>query len=126
MDEDRVHDAVLIMTELVENAYRHAGGPRRLCVQLVRESGVIRVEVEDRSPMRLPVLGRHGHTDSDGAGLLIVNRLSTRWGFRRRDAVKTVWAEVSACRTSELDALGVTSPAEQIAVGVSREAPCVL
>ncbi|MDX8048457.1 ATP-binding protein [Lentzea sp. BCCO 10_0798] len=95
VDEGRVEDALLIMTELVENAYRHAVGARRLCVRLVRERDVIRIEVEDGSPMRLPVLGRHGHTDSDGAGLVIVNRLSAHWGCRRSNVVKTVWAEVS-------------------------------
>ncbi|WP_329791469.1 ATP-binding protein [Lentzea sp. DG1S-22] len=95
VNEDRVEDALLIMTELVENAYHHADGPRRLCVHLVRERGAIRIEVEDASPTRLPVLGRHGHPDSDGAGLLIVNRLASHWGCRRRNAAKTVWAEVS-------------------------------
>ncbi|MEV6717376.1 ATP-binding protein [Lentzea sp. NPDC051208] len=98
VDEARVGDALLIMTELVENAYRHADGPRRLCVRLVRERSVIRIEVEDGSPARLPVLGRHSHTECDGAGLVIVNRLSTHWGCRRRTVAKTVWAEVRSLK----------------------------
>ncbi|MFD1151550.1 ATP-binding protein [Saccharothrix hoggarensis] len=93
VDEQRVADLVLIAAELVGNAHRHAEGPWRMRVWPVRERQVVRVEVEDRSPSLLPVLGR-ADSPSLGNGLLLVNRLSVHWGFDRHDDRKVVWAEV--------------------------------
>lgn len=86
-------DFVLIAEELVANARRHAGGP--LLIRLRREGRAVRVEVQDRSPSLLPVLGRPD-VPTHGTGLLLVNRLSSHWGFRCEDGYKVVWAEVRA------------------------------
>ncbi|GAA1292498.1 ATP-binding protein [Saccharothrix xinjiangensis] len=86
-------DFALVAEELIANARRHAEGPH--LVRLRREDGALRVEVQDRSPSRLPVLGRPG-TSNPGTGLLLVNRLSSHWGFHCHDQHKVVWAEVWA------------------------------
>ncbi|MFI9007570.1 ATP-binding protein [Actinosynnema sp. NPDC053489] len=92
-DERRVADLVLIAAELADNARRHAEGPCRTRVSRVDERRVLRVEVEDGSPSLLPVLGR-ADDPTAGSGLLLVNRLSVRWGFDRGGDRKVVWAEV--------------------------------
>ncbi|WP_367128391.1 ATP-binding protein [Saccharothrix sp. HUAS TT1] len=92
VDGRRVDDLVLIVAELVANARAHAAGPWRMRLYRVDDRGVVRVEVEDRSPSLLPVLGRAD--DPSGGGLLLVNRLSVHWGFDRKEDRKAVWAEV--------------------------------
>jgi anti-sigma regulatory factor (Ser/Thr protein kinase) len=91
----RVADLQLIAAELVDNARRHADGPWRMRLLRVDERMVVRVEVEDRSPSLLPVLGRPDDPAA-GSGLLLVNRLSVRWGFDHHEDRKVVWAEVPA------------------------------
>ncbi|WP_083752094.1 ATP-binding protein [Saccharothrix sp. ALI-22-I] len=93
VDEQRVADLASIAAELVGNARRHAEGPWRVRLWRTDDRQVMRVEVEDRSPSLLPVLGR-ADNPSLGNGLLLVNRLSVHWGFDRHDDRKVVWAEV--------------------------------
>jgi hypothetical protein len=89
----RLVDIQVVAAQLVGNAYRHAAAPRRLRLRRVPEHDVVRVEVEDASPSRFPVLGRLD-TPQHGRGLLMVNRLSVDWGHRSQHDRKTVWAEV--------------------------------
>lgn len=91
--EDRLVDIQVVTSQLVGNAYRHARAPRRLRLRRGTEAGVVRVEVEDGSPSRFPVLGRLD-TPAHGRGLLMVNRLSVNWGHEPHGDHKTVWAEV--------------------------------
>lgn len=94
LDIDQADDAFAVTVELVWNAYAHAVGPRRISIRHVPDRGVLRVEVVDHTPGRLPVLGRLAATGIGGRGLLIVNRLASKWGYKRGREDKTVWAEV--------------------------------
>ncbi|ACU35869.1 ATP-binding protein [Actinosynnema pretiosum subsp. pretiosum] len=85
-ERDRLLDLLMVVNALVENALEHAEGPREL--RLCRSP--VRVEVDDASPQLLPVLGRPGRRHR---GLLLVNRLASRWGVLPSAGVKTVWAE---------------------------------
>ncbi|GAA2696288.1 MULTISPECIES: ATP-binding protein [Actinosynnema] len=85
-ERDRLLDLLMVVNALVENALEHAEGPREL--RLTRSP--VRVEVDDASPQLLPVLGRPGRRHR---GLLLVNRLASRWGVLPSAGVKTVWAE---------------------------------
>ncbi|WP_447007461.1 glycosyltransferase [Saccharothrix isguenensis] len=91
--DDRLVDILVVAAQLVGNAYRHARAPRRLRLHRSGDGDVVRVEVNDASPSRFPVLGRLD-TPEHGRGLLMVNRLSVNWGHRPRRDHKTVWAEV--------------------------------
>ncbi|GGP82151.1 ATP-binding protein [Saccharothrix coeruleofusca] len=94
--EDRLTDVLLVANALLSNAFRHADSPRRYRVLRPRASGVVRIEVEDSSPGRLPVLGRFGSVlHPEGRGLLLVNRLAALWGVVPQATRKTVWAEVT-------------------------------
>lgn len=85
-----VCDAVQVSDELVSNACRHACSPRT-CRLMVDGRGWFRIEVDDASPIPARVR-RPDHTG--GRGLLLVDRLATRWGTNHRDGGKTVWAEL--------------------------------
>jgi PAS domain S-box-containing protein len=79
----------LIVSELVTNAYRYAGGPATL--RLIRERFLV-CEVSDASHTA-PHLRRARTTDEGGRGLFLVARMAERWGTRYSREGKTVWTE---------------------------------
>ncbi|CAM5635116.1 SpoIIE family protein phosphatase [Streptomyces violaceorubidus] len=89
---DSARDSVLLLvSELVTNAVRFAGGP--ITVRLIRAGPGLLCEVGDTGNGR-PRLGRGGLLDDGGRGLHVVHRLTSRWGVRWTDTGKVVWAEV--------------------------------
>ncbi|HEX3783728.1 MAG TPA: ATP-binding protein [Pseudonocardiaceae bacterium] len=87
-------DLMLLVTELVANAYEHGIAPRELRVERRDGSGAIRVEVDDAAPGR-PILGWSRLGVNRGRGVRIVDGLAARWGVRQLGVGKTVWAELS-------------------------------
>ncbi|ALC24928.1 SpoIIE family protein phosphatase [Streptomyces pristinaespiralis] len=80
----------LIVSELVTNAYRYAGGGP-LTLRLIHHQRLI-CEVSDTSSTS-PHLRRARSTDEGGRGLLLVAQLTARWGTRHSREGKTVWTE---------------------------------
>jgi anti-sigma regulatory factor (Ser/Thr protein kinase) len=93
---DSVGDtAVLLVSELVTNALRHATGP--VGVRLVPPAGpdgVLRVEVSDSLP-DLPRERSVRPEDESGRGLRLVATAARRWGARPAPHGKTVWFELA-------------------------------
>ncbi|WP_146174693.1 ATP-binding protein [Umezawaea tangerina] len=94
---DSLADVLLVMGELVANAYQHTASPRRLRVG--REGCGVRVEVTDGDRDAVPVVRPHSSDLRRGRGLLLVRELSLSWGVR--PAVdggpgKTVWSVLQA------------------------------
>jgi hypothetical protein len=85
-------DALLLVSELVSNACRHAGGPQQLVLWYDQEC--LRIEVYDPST-RQPT-PRLPHTPSlpGGHGLFVVQRLARSWGVTTYPSAKAVWAEL--------------------------------
>ncbi|WP_418960279.1 SpoIIE family protein phosphatase [Streptomyces tritici] len=79
----------LILSELVTNAIRYAGGPVE--VRLIR-AGRLTCEVSDPSATQ-PRMRRARLTDEGGRGLYLVAQLSARWGSRYTRDGKTIWSE---------------------------------
>jgi anti-sigma regulatory factor (Ser/Thr protein kinase) len=88
-------DVELLASELVANAVIHGEGP--VTVGLERSDHTVRVEVTDTSE-QLPSLDPPADLLAEGKrGFMLVDRLSTRWGFeRRRNHGKTIWFEVDS------------------------------
>ncbi|KOV51099.1 protein phosphatase [Streptomyces sp. AS58] len=86
----------LIVSELVTNAVRHGTGA--IGLRLLRHQ-VLTVEVSD-SDAFAPRPRRAGSTDENGRGLLLVRKLSRRWGCRSAPDGKVVWAELELPRDS--------------------------
>jgi anti-sigma regulatory factor (Ser/Thr protein kinase) len=80
---------VLLVSELVTNALRHARPPYALVLDLTSEYLECRVEdSEDAVPSR----AASGELAESGRGLLLLEALATEWGTRDRgSAGKTTW-----------------------------------
>ncbi|MER8223558.1 SpoIIE family protein phosphatase [Streptomyces sp. NPDC094143] len=79
----------LVVSELVTNAIRYAGGPIQL--RLIRERTLV-CEVSDGSSTA-PHLRRARDFDEGGRGLLLVAQLTDAWGTRHTPRGKTIWCE---------------------------------
>ena len=92
LSADALFHAQLLATELVTNAFRHAGSAVELTV--ARHGDRIRIEARDDSTAK-PVT-----SDNDAStrhrGLLLVEDLSEAWGVDVQDRTgKVVWCEMS-------------------------------
>ena len=87
--EDLVFSTELVVSELVTNAIRYAGGP--VGVRLIR-AGALICEVSDPSSTQ-PGMRRALATEEGGRGLFLVAQVSSRWGSRYTRAGKTIWSE---------------------------------
>jgi anti-sigma regulatory factor (Ser/Thr protein kinase) len=91
-------DAELIVSELATNALKASQSlqevrPFALCLRSDCERLII--EVWDHSP-REPSSALAGGDAESGRGLLVVESLSTRWGYQRTGySTKVVWAELN-------------------------------
>jgi anti-sigma regulatory factor (Ser/Thr protein kinase) len=90
--EPVVDIAVLVTSELVANAVNHAPPPGHLQVRADGER--VRIEVSDSSE-REPRMVQPGAAAAGGRGLLLIDRLASRWGWDARPPGKVVWCEVS-------------------------------
>ena len=88
-------DAVLLVSELVTNALRHARDTGAIGLELVSTATRLRLEIQDGDPnwRRMDSLA---DCDESGYGFLLVDSLADRWGLRRVCAGKAVWAELDA------------------------------
>ncbi|MCQ8191562.1 SpoIIE family protein phosphatase [Streptomyces rugosispiralis] len=87
--DEAVFTTELVVSELVTNAIRHAVPPIQL--RLIHDHSLI-CEVTDSSSTA-PHMRRARTFDEGGRGLLLVARLSQRWGSRQTAEGKTIWSE---------------------------------
>jgi two-component sensor histidine kinase len=90
-----VEDVLLVISELVTNAVRHAGAGSGdvIDVCVTNRGETLLIEVVDREPAAAPKM-----RDDDapgGMGLVVVSGLCTDWGTKQQRGHKTVWAEYS-------------------------------
>lgn len=90
-------DAVLVLSELVSNAVKHAAPlpTGEIKVRWAIERDSVHVEITDGGAMTRPHAGVAAVSALGGRGLDIVRHVSSQWGVTEgRDSV-TVWAEVA-------------------------------
>ncbi|WP_406356422.1 ATP-binding protein [Streptomyces sp. NBC_00658] len=93
LDDEVVHTAELVISELVTNAVRYASpGQVSMTVRLVE--AVLRIEVCDSSPT-LPRLGLPDEYSENGRGLFLVAALADRYGAEPTPTGKRCWAEIA-------------------------------
>jgi anti-sigma regulatory factor (Ser/Thr protein kinase) len=86
-------NAELIVSELVTNAILH--GHSCCVVSIKRDLDHVRIEVEDESGESPPVQHDLELTAPTGRGLILVDALSSSWGWEPSPVGKVVWANIS-------------------------------
>lgn len=96
--EAAVGDAVLVVSELLSNAIRHARPLPGANIQVAWALGddAIEVAVSDGGAATTPARAHASVSALGGRGLDIVEYLACRWGIRSDDSGQTVWAVLSA------------------------------
>ncbi|TQM45361.1 SpoIIE family protein phosphatase [Pseudonocardia cypriaca] len=95
VDADLVDTAILLASELCENAVLHAGTEFEVALTVTEAD--LTVAVTDRGPGPLELhlaqpRQRYGRAASHGRGLALVQRLATTWGTRHEsDGRHTIW-----------------------------------
>ena len=85
--------AVLLVSELVTNAARHARSTDAITLELAAAETWLRIEVYRCRP-GLAVPRTPGEFDESGLGLVLVDSLAARWGVRESMTGNTAWAEL--------------------------------
>lgn len=85
--------AVLLVSELVTNAVRHAHDTHAIALDLEFGETWLRIEVQDADP-HWPHRRILRSLDESGFGLVLVDALADKWGVRDTATGKAVWAEL--------------------------------
>jgi anti-sigma regulatory factor (Ser/Thr protein kinase) len=90
-------DVLLLVSELVTNAVRHAGaGPERpLQVQLLHRPPRVVVAVADEGPGFRWSPNPSAGSESGGWGLFLVDQIADRWGVQGAASGSRVWFEIA-------------------------------
>jgi anti-sigma regulatory factor (Ser/Thr protein kinase) len=102
VDSSVVDDAMVVLSEMMTNALRHAvplAAGQIVVSWSVRADGV-EVAITDGGGVARPVAGRVEHASQSGRGLHIVSELVSDWGVDRQAAEQTVWAVLPTGRVA--------------------------
>jgi anti-sigma regulatory factor (Ser/Thr protein kinase) len=97
--------AVLLVSELVTNAVRHARHTHAIALDLEIGDTWLRIEVQDADPC-WPHQRTPGRFDESGFGLVLVDSLAANWGVRETATGKAVWAELDTGNPGQSENLG--------------------
>lgn len=98
LPQDRLHDVLLLATELVTNAVLHAGVGEDTTLELhaAAAGDLVRCAVLDPGGATEPRMQELDPTAPGGMGLFLVDQLSERWGVQHTPGGGTeVWFEVA-------------------------------
>jgi serine/threonine-protein kinase RsbW len=95
VEQRTIEDILLVISELVTNAVRHAGAgsDETIDVCVTNRGNTILIEVVDGEPEVAPRVRRDDAPG--GMGLIVVSGLCRDWGTKQDHGRKTVWAEYS-------------------------------
>lgn len=85
--------AVLLVSELVTNAVRHARGTAAIALDLESAGTWLRIEVQD-ADRRWPQPRTPASFSESGFGFVLIDALAVKWGVRETATGKVVWAEL--------------------------------
>lgn len=118
---ERLEDtAVLLASELVGNAVRHAHhGGTEMELRIADTGAWLRIEVADADP-RPPQPHFPAGLDESGFGLVLVDALAVKWGVEQTAAGKTVWIELDTGRARQPGSPSRRGPAASHRDGAER------
>jgi anti-sigma regulatory factor (Ser/Thr protein kinase) len=117
VEADALETAQLLVSELVGNAVRHAGGAHQLTIDLSRSA--LRLSVTDAHNNCALLPTKQDLDSENGRGLWIIDLLASRWGcVPDGHGGKTVWCQL---RTISAPLL-TRAPNDMCATGVASAA----
>ena len=93
VDQSRLPDLALVMTEVVTNAVRHGAPGAALRLAATPKAEFLCVQVTDEGPGLVPRPRAMASDENGGFGLFIVEQLTRRWGMTRENRRTRVWFE---------------------------------
>ena len=109
--------AVLLVSELVSNAVRHArSSASGLQLRLAPSRSCLRIEVTDADP-RPPQPRAPAGLDESGFGFVLVDALASSWGVDHAANGKTVWIELALSENGKPESRLKRSPARATDTG---------
>lgn len=113
MPETTVGDAILVLSELVSNAIRHAHPlpDGQVLVSWSLQGGTVEIAISDGGSPTRPHQVRRSMSALGGRGLAIVQHLSSGWGVRSDEQETTVWAVLPTTANGSLQRRPRRSPA---------------
>lgn len=103
VDEDLSDTALLLASELCENAVLHAGTEFELTIEISPEEVMVAVVDQGSGPLEQHLARprpQTGRAATHGRGLLLIETLSTAWGTRHDSAGHRVWFTLDRTRGS--------------------------
>ncbi len=96
VEDDARDDAMLVLSELVSNAVKHAAPlpSGEITVRWSVDDEVLHLEITDGGASTRPRAGVAALSALGGRGLDIVRSVSRHWGVTESEGSVTVWAEV--------------------------------
>jgi anti-sigma regulatory factor (Ser/Thr protein kinase) len=96
LDDSLVHEAAVVVSELLGNSVRHARPLEdgRLLLRWQVRGGVLDVEVTDGGSSTVVRAMRPPPLSTGGRGLRIVRYLAHEWGVVEEEGRRTVWASL--------------------------------
>jgi anti-sigma regulatory factor (Ser/Thr protein kinase) len=88
-----LHDAGLLVSELVANVVDHVAGEASFTVELTLAGEWLRLSVADGSAVR-PVVRQLDGSAPRGRGMRLVEHIADRWGVEDHEGGKRVWLEL--------------------------------
>jgi anti-sigma regulatory factor (Ser/Thr protein kinase) len=94
--EEARDDAMLVLSELVSNAVKHAAPlpSGEIIVRWTVQADVLYLEITDGGGSTRPHAITAARSSLGGRGLDIVRAVSSRWGVTEAAETVTVWAEI--------------------------------
>jgi anti-sigma regulatory factor (Ser/Thr protein kinase) len=92
VDDARIADLRLVISEVITNAVRH-GGEGEMVVAVTPKAGYLCVQVTDTGDGFAPRPRAFGPDEDGGFGLFLIERLTRRWGLTRENSNTRVWFE---------------------------------
>ena len=95
-----MHDARLVISELVSNAITHSqsgqpGGTVAVALEIAPHSGDVHIQVRDAGGPNTRAPTAHGPDREHGRGLAIVTALAADWGTETGPAGRATWCRLS-------------------------------
>ena len=103
-------DAVLVVSELLTNAVRHARGTGAIELDLHATPAWLRIEIQDHD-RQWPRPRIVNELSESGFGFVLIDALAASWGVRETETGKAVWAELDVQPGSEPGQAAIACPA---------------